>query len=330
MAQRQEGLSTDNLLQREAVPGLGATPAVLAEEAGQLLAVRVSSPGRDAWRRFRNNWAAMLCLTTILILLIAAIFAPLMHTQDIFAQDYGNLDGKPSGSHWFGTDGLGRDLYSRLVWGLRVPFIVGIAGAAVSTFFGTLIGVIAAYFGGVVDSLMSRFTDLIFAFPGFLLAVLMVVLFGPALDPYFGGAGRVILLSLVFALVGWPALMRFVRSLTLSMKEQQFVEAARTSGSSSWRILTKHLLPNMYGLILVQASFLVVGFIYTEAVLSILSLGVQPPNPDLGVMLFNGAERLDYNPWEAMFPSIFITVIILAFTFVGDGVRDAVDPRGKA
>jgi peptide/nickel transport system permease protein len=185
-----------------------------------------------------------------------------------------------------------------------------------------------------VDTLLSRFTDLIFAFPAFLLAVLCAEYFGNLLDnspinQYMAGGGRVMILTIVFAAVGWPALMRFVRSLALSLKEQQFVEAARTSGSTSWRILVRHLLPNMYGLILVQAGFIVVGFISTEAVISILGLGVQPPNPDIGVMLAHGPEAFGFSYWLTIFPAIVLTILILAFTFLGDGVRDAVDPRGN-
>lgn len=329
MAQRQQPLPSETGLRTESQLELSTSSTLAAAEAEQIPQTRVSSPRQDAWRRFRRNWAAMLSLGVILALIVMAIFAPFLHTTNPLGLDYGNFDANPSSNHWFGTDGLGRDQYSRMLFGLRIPLIVGIVGAAISTALGTLIGVTAAYGGGVIDSALSRFTDLIFAFPAFLLALLTVSLFGPALDSYFGAAGRVVILTVVFALVGWPAIMRFVRGLGLSLKEQQFVEAARTSGSSSWKILTRHLLPNMYGLILIQASFLVIGFVYNEAVLSILGLGVQAPNPDLGAMLFNGAERMDYNYWEAIIPSIFITVIILAFTFLGDGVRDAVDPKGK-
>src|SRR5579859_563988 len=329
MAQRDTPLPSGNRLhtENELAPRTGVQTGVTAEE---LPKTRVSSPGRDAIRRFRQNWAAMISLAVILIMILLAIFAHFAHTGDPFAIDYGNFDANPSSNHWFGTDGLGRDQYTRLIYGLRVPLIVGIVGAVITTTIGTLVGLISAYSGGFVDSLLARFTDLIFAFPAFVLSVLVVSLYGQAMDSYAGGAGRVIVLTVVFSFIGWPAIMRFVRGLSLSMKEQQFVEAARTSGSSSWRILIRHLLPNMYGLILIQSSFLVIGFVYNEAVLSILGLGVQPPNPDLGVMLANGAARLDYNAWEAVIPSIVISMIILAFTFLGDGVRDAFDPRGNA
>jgi ABC-type dipeptide/oligopeptide/nickel transport system permease subunit len=146
---------------------------------------------------------------------------------------------------------------------------------------------------------------------------------------FMGGAGQALILVIVFAIVGWPGLMRFVRSLSLSMREQQFVEAARTVGSSHWKIIYRHLLPNMWGLILVQASFAVVGFIYTEAILSLFGLGVKEPNPDLGKLLIDGTSQMGNNDAAWIFPSLFLTILILAFTFLGDGIRDAVDPRSR-
>lgn len=334
MAQQREPVPSDDLLRAEASMGVAASPGVAAE-AEAVPATRVTSPGKDAWRRFRKNWAAVLSLSVIILCSLAAIFAPFLHTLDPTVGDFSvpTYSG-PSASHWFGTDGGGLDEYSRIVYGLRIPLIVGIVGAAITTILGALFGVISGYAGGWLDSLISRFTDLMFAFPAFLMAVLCMEFFGNLLDNspinnYLAGGGRVMIFTIVFAAVGWPPLMRFVRSLSLSLKEQQFVEAARTSGSSSWRILVRHLLPNMYGLILVQAGFIVVNFIYTEAVISILGLGVQPPNPDLGVMLAHGPEAFGFSYWPVIFPSIFITILILAFTFLGDGVRDAVDPRGE-
>lgn len=328
MARPQEELPSDNLLHREGQIELGAAaPPMAAEEAERASTARISSPRRDAWRRFRQNWAAMLSLTVIVVLVLIAILAPLLHTTDPTLPEFGNLDQAPNLHHWFGTDGVGRDEYSRLVYGLRVPLMVGFIGTLITVIVGTLVGVIAGFAGGLTDSLLSRLTDVIFAFPAFSLALIVVKMYGPALDPYFGGGGRVLLLSIVFALVSWPALMRFVRSLAFGLKEQPFVEAARASGSSGWKIVRKHLLPNMWGLILVQASFIVVSVISTETILSILGLGVSPPNPDLGSMLWDGSQRLDFSYSEVLFPSIVLTAIILAFTFVGDGVRDAVDPR---
>ncbi len=338
MAQRQETAPSRTLTQAEGAIGLGS-PGVAAGEAvaeeAQRTATRVSSPTRDAWRRFRRNHAAMVSLGVIMVIVILAIFAPFMHTQNPLLPNYSALEQAPSAQHWFGTDGLGRDLYSRLIWGLRVPLIVGVIGTAITVALGTVIGLLAGYFGGSTDSLLSRFTDLVFAFPAFLLALLVVALFRDALAPVFGGAGRVVLLTCVFALVSWPALTRFVRSLALALKEQQFVEAARTSGSSNLKIIRRHLLPNMFGLILVQSALIAVGIVYTETTLSIFGLGVAPPDPDPGQMLYDAASNLNANVQagfyaETIFASIALVLLLVAFTFVGDGVRDAVDPRMNA
>lgn len=329
MAQPREQLPSQSQVNTEGRLELGADVPVAGYEAEKVETARVSSPTRDAWLRFRRNWAAMLALTVIIALILMAIFAPFMHTASPLQQNYDSLDQGPTVQHWFGTDATGRDQYSRLVFGLRVPLIVGIVGTVITVVIGTLLGVASGYSGGRIDSLLSRFTDLMFAFPGFTLALIVVSLFGPALDPYFAGGGRVLLLTIVFALVSWPPLMRFVRSLALSMKEQQFVEAARTVGTSHWGIMLRHLLPNMWGLILVQGSFIVVAVITTATVLSIFGLGVQPPDPDLGQMLYEGVHRIGFNPWEVVFPSIVLTILILAFTFFADGVRDAMDPRAQ-
>jgi ABC-type dipeptide/oligopeptide/nickel transport system permease subunit len=330
MARGSEQIPSENVLHTESQMELGAAAPLAAGEAEELVTTRVSSPGRDAWRRFRRNRSAIISLAIIVVIVVMALFAPLMRTTNPLQQDYSSLYLSPSWSHWLGTDDLGRDLYSRLLYGVRVPLAVGLIGTAITAILGVALGVVSGFFGGRVDSVLSRFTDVMFAFPGFLLALIVVSLFGPSFDPYFGGGGRVILLTIVFAIVSWPPLMRFVRSLALSLKEQQFVEAARTSGTRSWKIIYRHLLPNMWGLVLVQCSFVVVSVINTETVLSIFGLGVEPPNPDLGQILYDGSQHLGFTYWEVLFASVLLTIIILSFTFVGGGVRDAVDPRGHS
>jgi ABC-type dipeptide/oligopeptide/nickel transport system permease subunit len=318
---------TQSLLETERTLGMGVAVPMVGVEETEIVQTPALPPWREAWVRFRGNGPALISLVVLCVVVLTAIFAPFLHTANPLAQNYAALDAGPSAQHWLGTDGVGRDQYSRLLYGLRIPLIVGVIGAVITMFLGTLIGVVAGYSGGLVDGLLSRLTDLIFAFPSFTLALIVVSLYGPALDPYFAGAGRVILLSVVFALVSWPALMRFVRSLALSLKEQQFIEAARVSGSTSWQIMYRHLLPNMVGLLMVQASFIVITVISTETTLSIFGLGVLPPSPDLGQMLFDGVSRLDYSPWEVLAPSMALTILILALTFVGDGLRDAIDTR---
>lgn len=303
---------------------------LVAEDVAADAQVRVSSPLRDAVRRFRRNWAAMASLGVIALLILGAIFAPFLHTMDPTVPDFLNLHAPPEAGHWFGTDPEGRDEYSRILYGLRVPFIVSFVGTFLTVVVGTGLGLLAGYYGRWWDTILSRFTDLMFAFPAFLLAVIIVSLFGGTFDRAFpSGVGRAIILTGVFALVSWPPLMRFVRSLALSMKETQFIEAARTVGTRDRKIIVRHLLPNVYGLVLVQASLTVAYIIGAEAVLSILGLGVNEPTPDLGAMLYDGAQYMDRNFAEVLFPSLFLTILIVAFTFIGDGIRDAVDPRSS-
>lgn len=284
-------------------------------------------PAAGAWRRYRENRAALIGLVILLALAAAAVLAPFLHTTDPLATDYGAIDQGPSWQHWLGTDGVGSDLLSRLLYGLRVPLFVSAVGTAITVSLGTLIGVTAGYRGGLTDALLSRSTDLVFAFPGFLLALIVAGLVGHSLDSSLGGAGRVLLVTGVLSLVSWPALMRLVRSLTLVLSEQPFLDAARAFGCSDVAIITRHLLPNLWGLILVKASFIAVNMIGVESALSLFGVGVQSPNPDLGVMLFDGKDKMALNTWELLVPGVALSLIILAGTFIGSGLRDAFDPR---
>jgi peptide/nickel transport system permease protein len=192
--------------------------------------------------------------------------------------------------------------------------------------------VLAGVRGGWVDMVLSRFTDVVFAFPALVLALLAEALFTSTNSPLaatLGDQARIVVMIGVFALLGWPSLMRFVRGLTLQLREAPFVEAARALGLSDWGIVRRHILPNTWGLVLVQASFLVAGFIYTEIVLSVLGLGVQAPTPDLGYLVDQALGQLEVNWVEAVAPSTVLTLLIVAFAFVGDGLRDAFDPQSK-
>jgi ABC-type dipeptide/oligopeptide/nickel transport system permease subunit len=270
---------------------------------------------------------AVLSLAVLLLLVLLAVFASVLPLIDPTVGDPYYQDAFPTRVHLLGTDDSGHDMLSAIIYGLRPALVVGIVGQVVTTFFGVLIGVVAGFYGGWLDSTLSRATDLIFALPTFLLAFLTVAVLGSGWDQLFGGVGRVVLITIVFGLVGWPALMRFVRSLTLSLKEQQFVEAARTVGTPTWKIITRHILPNTWGLVLVQATFGVGAFIYIETTLSLLGLGVQPPNPDLGALVTYGAAHIDINWIESIAPATMLGILIVAFAFLGDGLRDAIDPR---
>jgi oligopeptide transport system permease protein len=301
---------------------------LVAGSLDELRAAEGEGPWRRAARRFVRNRAALTSLIVIVGLVITATLAPFMHTSDPLLPDFNAIDAAPSGHHWFGTDPLGRDLYSRLVFGTRVPLITALVGSVISVALGSLLGVLAGYFGGLVDSVVARITDLVFAFPTFILALIIVSLYGPALDPYFGGAGRVLMLSGIFALVSWPVLMRVVRSLSQRIREEPYVEAARVCGGTNWKIIWRHFVPNVVGLVLVQGAFVAVGLISVEAVLSILGLGVEPPNPDLGAILNEGVQHMGFNAWEVFFPAAVLTILVLGLTFLGDGLRDALDTRG--
>jgi ABC-type dipeptide/oligopeptide/nickel transport system permease subunit len=321
-------LPSENVIHAESQFELGAgLGGFEAEAAEELRDARVVSPWAGARHRFLANRAATVALVILSIMCFMAVFARFMHTADPIAPNFNAVNQGPSGSHWFGADPLGRDTYTRLVYGLRVPILTAALGTTVTVVIGTLLGLIAGFSGGRTDFALSRITDFVFAFPGFLLALIVVSFFGPALDNYFAGGGRVLLLAMVFALVSWPTLMRFVRSLTLSLKEQQFIEAARVCGGTNRTIVIRHLLPNIWGLVLVQASFIAIGLVSIEAVLSILGLGVQAPNPDLGSILNEGVQHMVADPWEVFFSSLVLTLLVVGFTFVGDGLRDAIDPR---
>jgi oligopeptide transport system permease protein len=301
-----------------------------AFQGEQIATTEVRSPFKDALRRYRSNWAAMISLGIIIVLSLAALLAPWIHTMDPSTLDFNALSQPPSSTHWFGTDPSGRDEYSQLMYGLRVTFVIGYIGTIVTVVVGVALGVIAGYYGGLIDALVSRFTDFMFAFPAFLLALILVSLFGSAFDALLpNGVGRGVILIIVFGLVSWPPLMRFVRSLVLGMKESQFIEAARTSGTSNFNIMRRHLVPNLWGLVLVQAAFIVASIVGVEAVLSIIGLGITEPVPDLGRLLQDTASYMDASAWGVFFPSVFLTLIIMSFTFIGDGVRDAVDPRSN-
>jgi len=297
--------------------------------------LKPTSPLRLAVRRFARNKLAVISLVVLIVLLLATTLARFLPLIDPTAADASNTDAFPGGfgaPHLLGTDGNGHDILSAMIYGLRPAFIVGITGTVINTILGVAIGVTAGYFGGWVDTILGRFTDLIFAMPVLLIALLCEALFtasGSPVAALLGDQARIIVMIVAFALFGWPPLMRFVRGLTLQYKEMQFVEAARSMGVGNRAIIMRHILPNTWGLLLVQATFLVAGFIYNEVVLSVLGFGVQVPTPDLGYMADQALGNLDINWIESVAPSALLTILIVAFAFLGDGLRDAFDPQTK-
>ncbi len=221
--------------------------------------------------------------------------------------------------------------------GMLISITVALLVEVVDVVLGIVVGVLAGYFGGWTDQLLARFTDLMFAFPGLLFVILLTGIFGPAADaalasvPVVGpnGNARLLLVSLALAFTIWPLMARYVRGQTLQLKEQQFIEAARTTGTSSPRVILRHIVPNLFSIVLIASSLNISNTIIGEAGISLLGLGVQAPGSSLGLMIADATELLDTHPWELLVPTAALAAIVLAFSFLGDGLRDAFDPRAK-
>ncbi len=276
----------------------------------------------DALQRFRRNRLAIAGAVLIALLIVIAFGSPLLvHIgilKDPLKQNVDFIESAPGQNGFLlGSDELGRDTFSRLLFGSRVSLAVGILVQAIILPIGLTIGLAAGYFGGRIDNLLMRFTDIWYAFPDLLFVLVVVSVFGPSLITIFGA----------IALVNWVGLARLVRGQVLSIKEKEFIEAARSSGSAPVKLILKHLLPNSLGPIIVTLTFGIPNAIFLEAVLSFLGVGIQPPTPTWGQMVFDGYEAIYANPTSVVFPALAIGFTLLAFTFVGDGLRDALDPR---
>jgi oligopeptide transport system permease protein len=279
---------------------------------------------QDAWHRFRGNRLAVLGAVVIVFLILVAFLSPLLVHLGIIVspttQQVENIEvGPGQAGHLFGTDELGRDTLSRLMFGSRISLSVGILVQGIILPIGLAIGLAAGYFGGRIDNLLMRFTDIWYAFPDLIFVLVLVSVFGPNLLSIFGA----------IALVGWVGLARLVRGQVLAIKEKEYIEAARSSGSPPLKLILKHLLPNALGPIIVTVVFGIPSAIFLEAVLSFLGVGIQPPTPTWGQMVFDGYEAIYANPSSVVFPALSIGFTLLAFSFVGDGLRDALDPRMK-
>jgi oligopeptide transport system permease protein len=276
---------------------------------------------QDAWRRFRRNKLAVAGLVFIAVLGILALAAPLLTALHVLADPYQQDVARSyegfTPAHPFGRDALGRDVLSRVIYGARISLAVGVGVQFLVLVIGTTIGLLAGYSGGRTDNLLMRFTDIIYSFPDLLFVLIIVATFGPSFANIFIAIG----------VIYWTTLARLVRGQVLAMKETEFVEAARAGGARPFRIVFRHLLPNALGPIIVTLTFGVPQAIFTEAVLSFLGIGVRPPTADWGVMVNDGYSAIFAYPHLVLFPSIAIGLTTLAFTFVGDGLRDALDPR---
>jgi peptide/nickel transport system permease protein len=252
-------------------------------------------------------------------LTIMAVFAPWFAPYDPIQQNYDALSQAPSKLHLFGTDNLGRDVLSRTIYGARVSLSAGVIAVGLATLAGLVFGMIAGFFGGVLDEIIMRVVDAMLAFPFLVLAITLAAVLGPNLQNAM----------LAIAVVSAPVFARLARGQVLSERERDYVQAAHALGSSDWRIVTHHLLPNIAGPIIIQASLSVAGAILAESSLSFLGLGVQPPTPSWGEMLNTARGYLRDAPWTATAPGSLIFISVLAFNLLGDGLRDALDPKGN-
>ncbi|MFH5182816.1 ABC transporter permease [Paenibacillus sp. TAB 01] len=272
---------------------------------------------QDAWRRLKKNKLAMFGLITLVLLILFAIFGPIFTSYDYATQNYNIKNLKPNGEHWFGTDDFGRDLWVRVWWGTRISLFIGITAALIDLVVGVLYGGVSAYYGGRVDDVMQRIIEIIYAIPFLLITILMIMTIGP-------GIWTIII---AYSITGWVPMARLVRGQMLTLKEQEYVLAARTLGAGSARIILKHLVPNALGLIIVQITFVVPSAIFVEAFLSFIGLGIRVPLASLGSLLSDGVAAIRLYPHRVIFPTFVFSLILLSFNLLGDGLRDALDPK---
>lgn len=278
-----------------------------------------SSLYKDAWRRLRRNKLAMLGLAIVIILILIALLAPLIAPYDPIARIKKDSSLPPSKAYFFGTDLLGRDIFSRVIYGSRISIEVGIVAVGISVVIGLFFGALSGYFGGVSDAVIMRIADIFFAFPYILGAIAIMTVLGPGIVNIFIAIG----------ILGWASFARIFRSSILSIKNKEYIEAARALGANNYRIITKHIFPNSMAPIIVFATMNVGVAIIVEAALSFLGLGVQPPTPSWGKMLAESLDYIDIAPWMMLFPGLAIVITVLGFVLLGDGLRDAFDPKLK-
>lgn len=278
-----------------------------------------SSLLRDVANAYRKNTTAMIGLVVVFLLVLCAIAAPLLFPYDPYAIDLANKTIAPSAAHWLGTDELGRDLLTRLAYGARISLVIGIVPAVIAQLVGAVVGIASGYYGGRVDYVLMRLADVVLAFPSLLLALAIMYTLG----------GSLMNLFIALSLVGWASTARVVRSLALSLKHKEFVEAARSIGVKDITIMLRHILPNCVPTMIVLLTLSIPNYILQEAGLSFLGMGAQPPTPSWGLIATKGKEYLFSAPWIGIAPGVFILVTVLAFNFLGDGIRDALDPTMK-
>ena len=303
-----------------------------------------SSLWKDAWHRLARNKPALLSLGVLVVVVIACFIVPFLpFEKNPTAINLANPAASPSAAYWFGTDQLGRDLFARVLYGGQVSLLVGFVATGVAVIIGVVYGAVSGYIGGKTDAVMMRFVDILFALPFLVLVILFaLVVDEPSSDftswiiettgwerDRVAPITTLIPLFIAIGAIGWLTIARIVRAQVLSVKNLDFVEAAVSLGLSRFRILFRHILPNVIGPIIIYTTLAVPGIMLLESVLSFLGLGVKPPNSSWGILIKEGADRMEVTPYLLLFPSLFFAATLFALNFLGDGLRDALDPKSS-
>lgn len=272
---------------------------------------------QDAWRRLKTNKVALTSLGVLVAIVLMCIIQPMIAGDNYAVQNIAQMNQGPSLQHWFGTDNLGRDLFDRLWIGGRVSLIIAFVGTSVECIVGIIYGGISGYFGGKIDSVMMRIVEILSGIPYLIVVILIAIVLGNGILP----------LLIALCITGWTGIARMVRGQVMQLKEAEYVMAAKTLGASPFRIIMKHMIPNTLGVIIVYITFDIPSYIFAEAFLSFIGLGIQPPQTSWGAMASAGQQVMQFYPSQLIFPSLAIAITMLAFNLLGDGLRDALDPK---
>ncbi len=289
------------------------------ENFSQNLEIQGRSLWQDARIRFMRNKAAMVSLFVLMLITLAVVFLPMFSACSYEDTDWYAMHAGPSAEHWFGTDALGRDLFVRTLVGGRISLMVGIMGALVAVLIGTLYGAASGFIGGRTDRVMMRILEILYAIPFMFLVIVLVTFFGR----------NIVLIFVAIGAIAWLDMARIVRGQTLSLRSKEFIEAAHVCGVSKWNIITRHIVPNVLGIVAVYSTLLIPSMILTESFLSFLGLGVQEPMTSWGALLQEGANTMEVAIWQLLFPAAFMVLTLFCFNYVGDGLRDALDPKDR-
>lgn len=273
---------------------------------------------KDVWRNFKKRKTAVVSLFVLLAMIALVLVGPLMVPYNYYSNDYDAINEGPSSTHWFGTDTLGRDLWSRVWVGGRVSLLIAVLATVFPYMIGMAVGGISGYFGGKLDMIIMRLVDILMGIPGMIYNILLMVALG---------SGNISTLVIAFTLTGWLGSARTTRGMVLQLKERDFVMASRTLGASSMRVIFRHLLPNTLGILVVGMTMSIPNIIFSEAFLSFIGLGIAPPNPSWGQLIKTASEVFKSSPYQFIIPCACISVTLLCFNLMGDGLRDALDPR---